>query len=122
MCSFVVAALKDYLMDDSTFIYELVDVVRLACLCHEDLELMLCDEAHGRMLRCLTACRMYCVDPCPSRHSEVVFSWRKLGARERHELRTVVRITETKVRNRALLELVGMTWRPSQNVLPWASE
>ena len=41
--------------------------------------------------------------------------------RERHDLRMVVRLTESKAPIRALLELVGRKARPAENVLQWWS-
>ena len=66
------ASLEDQLMDDTTFIYELVDAVRilftgnaeLFVFCHREFaDLRLSGKAHRRVWLLLMACQRYNVEP-----------------------------------------------------------
>jgi len=94
--------------DDTVFLHELVDVVHILFLRHAEFaEISSFDKAQQRKLRCLHACQKYAEAPCEQNHVQVVYSWNKLGVRDKQKLRKVVRLSGTELRNEFLLELTG---------------
>ena len=106
MLTFAKALADDQLTDDTLFIYDLVEAVRILFICHAELAKMSSyGKAHQRKWQCIIACHVYAETSCG--RDRLQSSWANLGVRERHQFRNAVRCSGTIKRNKMLLELAG---------------
>ena len=109
LLTFAKALMEDLMSDDTLFIFDLVEAVRILFLCHAELSQVRSHEkAHRRKWKCIIACHLYAELPYERHRLQAFSSWAKLGAREKQQFRNAVRCSGPRKRNKMLLELAGM--------------